>query len=105
MVMALIARYHRRASPSPIHEGYDRLERSRGLAVTTLAAMLRVADALDRSYSQRVDEIRVQREKSKLVIEVLDVDDLSLEQLALKQTGTLFEEIFGIPVLLRGVRT
>jgi exopolyphosphatase/guanosine-5'-triphosphate,3'-diphosphate pyrophosphatase len=105
LVMALVARYHRRASPKPIHEGYNTLDRERRIAVAKLAAMLRVAAALDRSYSQRVDEIRVSRERSKLVIEVPDVDDLSLEQLALKQTGSLFEEIFGIPVLLRTVRS
>ena len=29
------------------------------------------------------------------------VEDLSLENLALKQTGTLFEETFGTSVLLR----
>jgi exopolyphosphatase/guanosine-5'-triphosphate,3'-diphosphate pyrophosphatase len=105
LVMALVARYHRRASPKPIHEGYNTLDRERRIAVAKLAAMLRVAAALDRSYSQRVDEIRVSRERSKLVIEVPDVDDLSLEQLALKPTGSLFEEIFGIPVLLRTVRS
>jgi exopolyphosphatase / guanosine-5'-triphosphate,3'-diphosphate pyrophosphatase len=105
LVMALVARYHRRASPKPIHEGFSTLERERRIAVAKLAAMLRVADALDRSYNQRVDEIRVSRERSKLVIAVPDVDDLSLEQLALKQTGSLFEEIFGIPVMLRTVRT
>lgn len=105
LLVALIARYHRRASPKPLHEGFSTLDRERRIAVAKLAALLRVADALDRSYSQRVDEIRVFREKSKLVIAVPDVDDLSLEQLALKQTGSLFEEIFGIPVLLRTVRT
>jgi exopolyphosphatase / guanosine-5'-triphosphate,3'-diphosphate pyrophosphatase len=104
LLMALVARYHRRASPKPNHEGYVSLARERRIAVSKLAAILRVADALDRSYSQRVDEIRVFRERSKLVIAVPDVDDLSLEQLALKQTGSLFEEIFGIPVLLRTVR-
>jgi exopolyphosphatase/guanosine-5'-triphosphate,3'-diphosphate pyrophosphatase len=29
------------------------------------------------------------------------VEDLSLEQLALRQSGALFEETFGMPVLLR----
>jgi exopolyphosphatase/guanosine-5'-triphosphate,3'-diphosphate pyrophosphatase len=105
LLMALVARYHRRASPKPNHEGYVALDRERRIAVSKLAAILRVGDALDRSYSQRVDEIRVFREKSKLVIAVPDVDDLSLEQVALKQTGSLFEEIFGIPVLLRTVRS
>ncbi len=105
LLVALVARYHRRASPKPNHEGYVTLDRERRIAVSKMSAMLRVADALDRSYTQRVDEIRVFREKSKLVIEVPNVDDLSLEQLALKQTGSLFEEIFGMPVLLRTVRS
>jgi L-seryl-tRNA(Ser) seleniumtransferase len=32
------------------------------------------------------------------------VEDLSLETLALKQNGSLFEETFGLPVLLRMAR-
>lgn len=105
LLIALVARYHRRASPKPNHEGFATLDREQRIAVAKMAAILRVADALDRSYSQRVDEIRVSREKSKLVIAAPNVDDLSLEQLALKQTGTLFEEIFGMPVLLRTARS
>jgi exopolyphosphatase/guanosine-5'-triphosphate,3'-diphosphate pyrophosphatase len=38
------------------------------------------------------------------VIAVAGVEDLSLEQLALRQSGNLFEETFGCGVLLRGTR-
>ncbi len=31
-------------------------------------------------------------------------NDVSLEQLALRQTGNLFEEIFGFPVQIRSLR-
>ena len=36
------------------------------------------------------------------MITVPGVEDVSLEQLALKQKGTLLEDVFGIQVLLRG---
>jgi exopolyphosphatase/guanosine-5'-triphosphate,3'-diphosphate pyrophosphatase len=101
LLAALVARYHRRASPQPTHEGYATLDRDERVAVAKMAALLRVADALDESRSQRIHEIEVQRESDRLVISIPLVEDLSLENLALKQTGLLFEETFGTPVLLR----
>ena len=100
-LVGLVARYHRRASPKPTHPGYALLDRESRVIVSKLAAILRVADALERSHSQRISEIRCKREPGRLVITVPKVDDLSLEQLALMQKGSLFEETFGMKVLLR----
>jgi exopolyphosphatase/guanosine-5'-triphosphate,3'-diphosphate pyrophosphatase len=105
MLVALTARYHRRASPKPTHYGYTSLERDQRIAVVKMAALLRVADALDASHGQRLHELRFSREGGRLVISVPQVDDLSLEQLTLKQSGTLFEETYGMPVILRRLRT
>jgi len=99
--IALVARYHRRASPKPSHLGYSTLTRDSRIEVSKLAAILRVADALDQSYSQRIQNIRCQRANNCWEILVSDVEDLSLEQMALKQKGTLFEEVFGIPIRIR----
>ncbi len=101
LLVALIARYHRRASPKPTHSGYSGLDRDGRVAVAKLSAILRVADALEHSHSQRVREIRCKREPGRFVITVPHTDDLSLEQLALKQKGSLFEETFGMTILLR----
>jgi exopolyphosphatase / guanosine-5'-triphosphate,3'-diphosphate pyrophosphatase len=103
-LVALVARYHRRASPKPTHSIYNTLDREARVAVAKLAAILRVADALERSHSQRIDEIHCTREEGRLVISTPRVEDLSLEQLALKQKGPLFEETFGMKVLLRRAR-
>jgi exopolyphosphatase/guanosine-5'-triphosphate,3'-diphosphate pyrophosphatase len=100
-LVGLVARYHRRASPKPTHPGYAMLDRESRVVVSKLAAILRVADALERSHSQRISEIRCKREPGRLVISVPKVEDLSLEQLALLQKGSLFEETFGMKVLLR----
>ena len=45
--------------------------------------------------------IKTTQPKDKLVANMPMVEDLSLENLALKQNGLLFEETFGIPVQLR----
>ena len=51
-VIALIARYHRQAKPKKSHDGYGDLTGPMRRTVRTLAAMVRLADGLDRSHSQ-----------------------------------------------------
>ena len=101
LLVGLVARYHRRASPQPTHEGYSTLDREGRVVVSKLAAILRVAIALDETRSGRVRQIRCVRESKRLIIEAPGVDDGSMEQLALRQNGSLFLEVFGIPVMLR----
>lgn len=101
LLVALVARYHRRASPKPTHTGYSSLDRDGRVVVAKLAALLRVAIALDRSYTQRILDLTCTREDGRLIIQIPNADDLSLEQLALKQNGSLFEETFGLQVVLR----
>lgn len=104
LLTALVARYHRRASPQPEHEGYVTLDREQRVAVAKLAAILRLAIALDESRSQRIQKVTCSVVEGQLVIAVPGIEELSLEQLALRQSGSLFEEIFGMQVLLRYVR-
>lgn len=101
LLASLTARYHRRASPQSTHEGYVALERDERVAVSKMAALLRVAKALDESRSQRIFDLKCEQDDDRLVISIPRVEDLSLEQLSLRQNGSLFEEIFGLPVLLR----
>jgi len=100
-LVSLIARYHRRASPQPSHEAFTSLDRDERVAVSKLAAILRLAKAIDASRSQRVTNVRFQRRKNSIDIHVSGVEDLALEQLSLRQMGSLFEEIYGLPVQLR----
>jgi exopolyphosphatase/guanosine-5'-triphosphate,3'-diphosphate pyrophosphatase len=101
LLASLVARYYRRASPQPTHEGYAMLAREERVAVAKMAAILRVAVALDESRSQRIKELACSREGNRLIVTVPHVKDLSIEQLALRQSGSLFEETFGMPVMLR----
>lgn len=104
LLVGLVARYHRRASPQPTHEGYATLAREDRVVVSKLAAILRVAIALDETRSGRVRQLRCVRESKRLIVETPGVEDVSIEQLALRQNGGMFLEVFGIPVMFRGGR-
>jgi exopolyphosphatase / guanosine-5'-triphosphate,3'-diphosphate pyrophosphatase len=104
LLVALVARYHRRASPQSDHEGYATLDRYDRVAVAKLSAILRIALALDETRSQRIANIRCRHEGDRFIVTTTDVEDLSLEQLVVRQTGNLFEEVFGKSVMLRAMR-
>ena len=58
-IMALIARYHRQATPKRRHSGFSELRRRQRQAVRTLAAILRLAESLDRSHAQTVTGVEL----------------------------------------------
>ncbi len=101
MLVSLVARYHRRACPKPLHEFYSTLSRNDRVIVSKLAAILRVADALDRSHVQRIDRIECSIAGDSFVITAPGAGDLTVEQLAIEQKGDLFENVYGMTVSLR----
>ncbi len=58
-IIALVARYHRQAPPRKSHDGYGTLTRHSRQIVKFLAAILRLAEGLDRSHAQAVSGVRV----------------------------------------------
>jgi exopolyphosphatase/guanosine-5'-triphosphate,3'-diphosphate pyrophosphatase len=101
LLVSLVARYHRRSSPQPTHEGYTSLDRRERVAVAKLSAILRLAISLDDSRSQRITEIRCQMQDHKMIVRAVGIEDVSLEQLAFRENSSLFEETYGIPCQLR----
>lgn len=99
-LIALVSRYHRGANPQPSHDGYSRLTRQQRVAVSKLAAILRIAKALDASITQRIKSFKCQLVANELQIDVDDVADISIEKLELSQASGLFEDIFGKRVIL-----
>jgi exopolyphosphatase/guanosine-5'-triphosphate,3'-diphosphate pyrophosphatase len=101
VLVALLARYHRRYNPDPNHPHFSDLAREDRMMVFKLAGILRIADALDRSHSRRIREIKMRREADTLVIETPGVEDTTVEQLAINGKCDIFEEIYGLAVALR----
>ncbi len=98
LLAALVARYHRGPAPSIEHPDYQQLDRGQRLVVSKLAALLRVADSLDRGRGQRVNIRRARTEAERLVIELEGVKDTSAVQLALNRKAGLFSSVFGLDI-------
>jgi exopolyphosphatase/guanosine-5'-triphosphate,3'-diphosphate pyrophosphatase len=99
-VVANVARYHRRSVPKPSHLPYMSLSRERRVAVNKLAAIIRVADALERGHSQQVNDFDVERVDDEVVLHVHGVSDLALERRALASKADLFDDTYGLRVRL-----
>jgi len=98
--VAHVARYHRRAMPKATHLEYTALPREQRMAINKLAAILRVADALDTGHWQQVLDFTVERQGNDLVIYVKGAPELTLERRAMADKANLFEEIYGLKVRL-----
>ena len=104
-IVATVSRYHRKALPSPAHPEFATLPQEDRMTVAKLAAILRVADSLERTHRETPRAMEFRREADRFVILLRDMEDLTMERLALKDKGNLFADVFGLVPELREVRT
>ncbi len=94
LVVANIARYHRKNIPRKHHPDFIRLSEDDQHRATVLSAILRVADALDRSHLQSVKKVEVTWEKREMEVRLKGEGDLLLERWALSRKTGLLETVF-----------
>ena len=108
-LMALTARYHRKAEPPPKsakrsvrrrHKRFMKLPRRSRKRVRTLAALLRVADALDRTHGRLVRAVRCQVRRKTIELRIEVEGDPELELWATRRKGDLLESLFGLQLRL-----
>ena len=97
--IATIARYHRRALPSVDHEEYAALNRPARKRVSALAALLRIADALDFSHDSRVLHLAAEltlcnKETWAISLWSRPLADLDEELEHANEKADLFEKVF-----------
>ena len=97
-MVALVARYHRRSIPKTSHLEYTALPRDQRMVVDKLAAILRVADAVDKGHWQQLREFHVEQDRQEMVLYVKGAGDLALERMALRLKSDLFEDVYGLKV-------
>jgi exopolyphosphatase/guanosine-5'-triphosphate,3'-diphosphate pyrophosphatase len=92
-VVANVARYHRRALPALKHEGFGGLTGRVKRVVKVLAALLRIADGLDRTHFSVVQTVNVKLGKA-VTVEAVVSGDAEMELWAAKNRADLFERVF-----------
>jgi exopolyphosphatase/guanosine-5'-triphosphate,3'-diphosphate pyrophosphatase len=95
-IVANLARYHRKAMPDTDHECYAELSDGDRDRVCSLAAILRVADALDHDHKQKVSAVKAKARDTKLRLKVRARGDVTLDEWSLESKGDLFQKEFGL---------
>lgn len=89
---------------------YDKVEdetgvdRNRYILIAKLTAILRLANAMDRSHYQKVKGLKAVLKDRELQLVLDSSQDISLELGLLKDKVVFFEEVFGIRLVLRRKR-
>jgi exopolyphosphatase / guanosine-5'-triphosphate,3'-diphosphate pyrophosphatase len=97
-LIANVARYHRKSPPSPHHEAFASLPPDEQHVVQRLAAILRIADGLDRPHLQQVKQLTCELAARHLVIGIRAVAEPVAHIAGASRKRGLFEEVFGRPV-------
>ena len=103
-LVACVARYHRRAAPRPTHEEFIDLPAADRIRVSKLAAILRVADALEFSHEHGKVALTFETQHDDLAIRVHTRDDLTLVQRQMDARAGMFRTVFGLRVVLKAAQ-
>jgi len=101
-LIANIARYHRKAHPTPKHLPFGQLSPDQQKVLRKLSALLRIADGLDRRHEARVKELKCVLRQSKTVsLKVSGASDLKAELEAAREKAKLMDEVFNVQTLIQ----
>ncbi len=100
-LVANISRYHSMEVPKDKDANFMQLSEKDRVLVAKLVAILRIADALDRSHKQKIEIQLVKLKDKELSIRAISKDQCTLEEWTFKGKAIFFQEVFGITPILK----
>jgi exopolyphosphatase/guanosine-5'-triphosphate,3'-diphosphate pyrophosphatase len=100
LLIANIARYHRGSLPKESHSDFMKLSDKNRKIVAQLGAILRLADALDNGYENRIKELKFKRGDQSSTLKLVSGEDCAAELKAAEQKKDLFESAFNTKLKL-----
>ena len=97
-IIGNVARYHRRSMPKKSHAAYMSLTPAEREVVDKLAAILRVADGLDRGHYKNVQAVGITSRGGSTTFALTTQADPELELWAARDKADMFEKIYGVLV-------
>ena len=97
-MIAIVAQYHGKARPRKRDRVFRALEPGRRRTVKWLSAMLRIAEGLDRSHYQLVQDLRVLRSRERISLRLTVRRDAALELWAARRRTRLLERLLEVTV-------
>jgi exopolyphosphatase/guanosine-5'-triphosphate,3'-diphosphate pyrophosphatase len=102
-LIALVARYYRKAMPKLTHPEFAALGPADRERVEKLAALLRIADGLDVRRLGAVNDVTVRRESGLIVLIAQAESDVSGELAAAMLKADLFERVFNVRIAIEAL--
>lgn len=100
-IVANIARYHSTVVPNPEDYNFKALDVKDKIKVSKLSAILRLADALDRSHKQKIKDLKIFLEEDGVKFVLNTSQDILLEEWSFEKKAEFFKEVFGITPYLK----
>jgi len=105
-MMATMVRYHRGSLPSKTsdarsrheHEDYHALDRGQRARMLRLASILQIADGLDRSHRQLVNDVRCEVSDGTVTFVASGAGDCELEMWSAERKSSWFSDLFKVEV-------
>jgi exopolyphosphatase / guanosine-5'-triphosphate,3'-diphosphate pyrophosphatase len=99
LIIANVARYYRKAPPEASHENFAELIATQQQDVEKLAAILRIAEALDRGHRGSVRDVAVRVRRDQALFMVRTRSDASVEIASATKRAKYFANLFDVEVL------
>lgn len=102
-LVANVAYYHSKGTPSSTDTNFAVLSPPQKMTMAKLAAIIRLADALDRGHLQKVSihNISLVGDEFIVTVTVTADQDISLEEWTFEDKTNFFERVFGIKAILQ----
>lgn len=100
-MIAAIARYHSAETPDNALRATNEFSPRQRIRIAKMAALLRLADALDDSRLQKITKLTVSVQAEKIVVTGHTPLDLQLEIYVFTKKARFFEAVFGMPIVLK----
>lgn len=101
-IIANVARYHRKSPPKKSHASFMELLPHERTLVRKLAAILRIADGLDRGHYANITDLKVRRKGKAVTFRLLAESDPELELWGGRHKTDMFESVFGVQAKFTG---
>jgi exopolyphosphatase / guanosine-5'-triphosphate,3'-diphosphate pyrophosphatase len=82
------------------HKPYEDMSPKQRLTISKLAAILRLADALDHEHASTVENVEVEYKRPRFLFHLRGKGDMLLEKWALLNKRDMFESVFDANVIV-----
>ncbi|MBL8231591.1 MAG: Ppx/GppA family phosphatase [Bryobacterales bacterium] len=103
-LIAMLCRFHRKSMPAAKHEVFHEMTAEDRRTLLYLVPLLRLADSLDRSHSQRIEKVDCDWKSGDVMLRVTAGADANLDLWAAERVADVFRQVYDRDLRLQSGR-